>query len=270
MEDLVMTFEALKQRQSAMWGNGPYQKVTETLSDMHALVIERLDPGPGIAWLDLACGTGAVAERAARAGATVTGVDLAPALIETARQRAQEQALEIDYRIGDCERLEFPDAAYDRLSSTCGIMFAPDQTASAHELARVVRPGGRIALANWAPEGGVGQMFAMMKPFMPPPPPDAGNPFEWGRQDVVRKLLGEAFELDIEEHVSVLNIASGEDYWQLFSSSYGPTKTVADALEEDRREQFHQAWVEFFESRYPSSRGISHNREYLLVLGTRR
>ncbi|MGH8931926.1 MAG: class I SAM-dependent methyltransferase [Egibacteraceae bacterium] len=265
-----MAFEELKQRQSVMWGNGPYQNVTETVSEVHALVVERLQPKPGVPWLDLACGTGAVAERAARAGASVTGIDLAPALIETARQRAQEQTLEIDYRVGDCERLDLGDAAYGRLSSTFGIMFAPDHEATAHELARVVAPGGRIALANWTPEGGLGQMFKMMRPFLPPPPPDAGNPFDWGREEVVRKLLVDAFELGIEERVSTLNVPTGEDYWQLMSSSYGPTKTAAEALDDDRREQFHQTWVDFFGSNYQSDGAVSHTREYLLVLGTRR
>ena len=265
-----MAFEELKQRQSAMWGNGPYQKITETLSDIQALVTESLHPQPGIRWLDLACGTGAVAELAAGAGASVTGVDLAPALIDTAKQRAQEQKLEIDYRVGDCEQLDLDAAAYDRVSSTCGIMFAPDHAATAHELARVVAPGGRIALANWTPEGGVGQMFTMMGPFLPTPPPGAGSPFAWGREEVVRQLLGSAFELDIEERVSTLNVPTGEDYWQLFSSSFGPTKTAVEALDEDRRTQFHQTWVDFFDSSYRSDSGVSHTREYLLVVGTRR
>jgi hypothetical protein len=148
-------------------------------------------------------------------------------------------------------------------------MFAPDHTATAHELARVVAPGGRIALANWTPEGGVGQMFTMMGPFLPTPPAGAGSPFAWGREEVVRELLGDACELDIEEHVSTCNVATGEDYWQLFSSSYGPTKTAAEALDEERREQLHQTWVDFFDSRYRSDGGVSHTREYLLVVGTR-
>jgi ubiquinone/menaquinone biosynthesis C-methylase UbiE len=211
-----------------------------------------------------------VAELAARAGASVTGIDLAPKLIETARQRAHQQALEIDYRVGDCERLDIDDAGYDRLSSTFGIMFAPDHAATADELARVVATGGRIALANWTPDGGVGQMFTMMKPFLPPPPPGAGNPFDWGREDVVRKLLADAFELNIEQHVSTLSVPTGEDYWQLFSSSYGPTKTAAEALDEDRLDQFHQTWVEFFDRHYRSHGEVSHPREYLLVVGTRR
>jgi ubiquinone/menaquinone biosynthesis C-methylase UbiE len=265
-----MPFEELKERQAVMWGTGPYQNITETIQDIHATVVERLDPRPGDRWLDLACGTGAVAERAARGGAKVTGVDLAPALIETAMQRAQEQGLEIDYRIGDCERLELEDASYDKLSSTCGIMFAPDHEATAREIGRVVAPGGRIALANWTPEGGLGQMFAMMRPFQPPPPPGVGSPFSWGEEGHVRDLLGDAFELEIEEQVSTLRIPSGEDYWQLFSSSYGPTKTAADALDDERREEFRRTWVDFFESRYRADGEIAHTREYLLILGTRR
>jgi ubiquinone/menaquinone biosynthesis C-methylase UbiE len=263
-----VSFEELKQRQSAMWGTGPYQRITETLTDIHALVLERLDPQPDDRWLDLACGTGAVAELVAKRGAQVTGLDLAPALIETARQRAQEQGLEIEYHIGDCENLQFGNASFDKVSSTCGIMFAPDHEASARELARVTKPGGRVALANWTPEGGLGRMFQMMAPFQPAAPPS--SPFDWGREECVRELLGDAFDLEIEEHVSTMRISSGEEYWDLFSSSYGPTKVLADSLDDSRREEFHRAWVDFFEQNYRSNGEIAHTREYLLVLGTRR
>jgi SAM-dependent methyltransferase len=265
-----MAFDELKARQAVMWGNGPYQRITETLPDIHGLVIERLAPSPGDRWLDLACGTGAVAELAAGRGAGVVGVDLAPALIETAEQRAEERGLEIDYRVGDCERLELDDASFDKVSSTCGVMFSPDHEATARELGRIVAPGGRIALANWTPEGGLGQMFQMMRPFQPTPPPGVGSPFDWGREEHVRELLGSDFQLEIEEHVSTLRVPGGEDYWELFSTSYGPTKTAADALDEDRRDEFHRTWVDFFESRYRAGDEIAHTREYLLVLGTRR
>jgi ubiquinone/menaquinone biosynthesis C-methylase UbiE len=137
-----MAYEELKQRQSAMWGTGPYQRITETITDLHEAVVERLAPEPGDRWLDLACGTGAVAERAAAAGAEVTGLDLAPVLIETAKGRAAELGLEIDYVVGDAERLGFPDASFDKVSSTVGIMFAPDHEAAARELARVTAPRG--------------------------------------------------------------------------------------------------------------------------------
>jgi ubiquinone/menaquinone biosynthesis C-methylase UbiE len=262
-----MGYEELKQRQSVMWGNGPYQRVTETLTDIHERVVDRLAPRPGQRWLDLACGTGAIAERAAEGGATVVGVDLAPALIETARERAAERDLDVDYRVGDCEQLELTAGSFDAVSSTCGIMFAPDHEASARELARVTRPGGRIALANWTPTGGLARMFKVMAPFVPAPPPS--NPFDWGDEQRVRELLGEAFELEISEHVSTLRVPTGEAYWELFSTSYGPTKTLADSLGA-RREELHRDWVDFFESNYRVNGEIAHTREYLLVTGERR
>jgi SAM-dependent methyltransferase len=262
-----MAYEELKQRQSVMWGTGPYQRITETITDIHDIVVERLAPAPGDRWLDLATGTGAVAEKAAAAGARVTGLDLAPVLIETAKERAAELGLDIEYVVGDVERLELADASFDKVSSTCGIMFAPDHEAAAGELARVTKPGGRIALANWTPQGGLAQMFKVMAPYMAAPPPS--SPFDWGDESRVRELLGESFELELEEHVSTLTVPSGEDYWELFSTSYGPTKTLADSLG-DRREELHRDWVDFFETNYKSNGEIVHTREYLLVLGTRR
>lgn len=265
-----MAFEELKQKQSVAWGTGPYQNITETIVDIHARVIDRLAPQPGVKWLDLACGTGAVAEQAAEKRADVIGLDLAPALIETAQERARERGLDIDYRVGDCENLEFEDGAFDVVSSTCGVMFAPDHETTAIELARVVKPGGRIGLANWTPEGGVAKMFAMMKPFQPPPPEGAGVPFQWGSEEYVEGLLGDAFDLELERHVSHLRVPTGEDYWQLFVSSFGPTRTLAESLDEDRRKELHKTWVDFFESNYRADGEIDHDREWLFVYGARR
>jgi ubiquinone/menaquinone biosynthesis C-methylase UbiE len=262
-----MAYEELKERQSKMWGTGPYQRITETITDIHDVVLERLGPEAGDRWLDLATGTGAVAERAAAAGADVTGLDLAPALIETAKERAGQLGLEIDYMVGDVERLPFDDASFDKVSSSCGIMFAPDHEASARELGRVTRPRGRIALANWTPTGGLAKMFKVMAPYQPAPPPS--SPFDWGDEARVHELLGEAFELELEERVSTLRTPSAEAYWELFSTSYGPTKTLADSLG-DRRENLHRDWVEFFEKNYKTNGEIAHTREYLLILGTRR
>ena len=262
-----MAFDELKARQSVMWANGPYQAITETLIDLQDLTVSSLAPAPGVAWLDLACGTGAVAERAASAGAEVVGIDLSPGLIETAQNRAGQLGLTIDYRVGDCENLDVPDGAFDVVSSTCGFMFAPDHEATARELARVVKPGGRLGLANWTPEGGVGDMFRVMAPFNPAPPPS--SPFDWGKPDRVRDLLGDAFDLDIREEISTTESPSAEAYWDLFSSSYGPTKTLADNLGE-RREELKAAWVDMFNAKYAVDGGIVHTRAYLLVLGTRR
>ena len=264
-----MAFAELKARQSVMWGNGPYERITATLSDIHDLVIERLDPQPGVDWLDSACGTGAVALLAAENGATVTGMDLAPVLIDRARELAAERGLDIQFEVGDAEETPYDDASFDAISSTCGVMFAPDHAAVAGELARITRPGGRIALACWTPEGGLGQMFGMMRPFLPTPPGGVGSPFAWGKEDHVRGLLGESFELEFEERDSVFSTDSGESYWQLFSSSYGPTKSAAEALDADRRTEFRDTWVDFFEERREGDE-VVHHREYLLTLGTRR
>ncbi len=266
-----MAFEELKAKQSVVWGTGPYQNVTETIPDIHERVIERLAPTEGVLWLDLACGTGAVAELAAQAGADVTGVDLAPMLIETAKERASERGLDIDYRVGDCENLEFEDGAFDVVSSTCGVMFAPDHEATANELARVVKPGGRIGLANWTPaEKGLAAIFGIMRPFQPAPPEGAGFPFAWGDEEHVNELLGGAFDLDIERGISPLRLPNGEAYWQLFSSSYGPTRTLSESLDDDRREELHRSWVDFANTELADDGEIEHRREWVLVYGTRR
>jgi SAM-dependent methyltransferase len=119
-----LAFEELKQRHAVIWGSGPYQGVTETIRDLHEAVIERLDPQPGERLLDLATGTGAVAELAAATGTEVVGIDIAPALIEQAKERAAERGLDIEYRVGDAEALDLEDASFDLVSSTCGVMFA--------------------------------------------------------------------------------------------------------------------------------------------------
>jgi SAM-dependent methyltransferase len=264
-----MAFAELKARQSVMWGNGPYERITNTIRDIHELVIERVDPKPGEKLLDAATGTGAVAILAARRGADVIGQDLAPVLIETARERAAEEGVDVRFEVGDAEVLTYDDASFDVVTSTCGVMFAPDHEAVARELARVTKPAGRLALACWTPEGGLGQMFRMMGPFLPPPPAGVGSPFDCGREDHVSALLGDAFELSFEEHVSTLAVSSGQEYWELFSSSYGPTKTAAEALDSERRNEFRRTWIDFFENLRDGDE-VVHEREYLLTLGTRR
>ncbi len=265
-----MAFEELKQRQSMVWGNGRFELVAETIGDVHDALVAAIEPAEGDLWLDLACGTGAVAERAASAGAAVTGIDLAPALVETARRRAGQLGLDIDYRVGDAENLsDVEDGRFDVVSSSFGVIFAPDHRAAAAELARVVRPGGRVGLTTWTPEGEIGGMFSMLAPFQPPPPPEAGSPLDWGRRDHVEQLLGDAFDLEFENRISRLRVEGLEEHWQLFANNFGPTKTLVESLDDERREELHQAWLDFYRSRYGEGPS-EHEREYLLVLGTRR
>jgi SAM-dependent methyltransferase len=266
-----MAFEQLKERQSFVWGNAPFEEVADTIADIHRVVVDALLPAEGQRWLDVACGTGDLAELAAREGADVVGVDFAAPLVETAKQRAAEHGLDIDYRVGDAENLQFEDGAFDVVSSTFGLMFAPDHRAAAGELARVTKPGGRIGLSTWTPEGGIGDMFRMMAQFQPPPPEGAGAPLDWGRPEHVRELLGDAFDLEIEERNSVFEMPSAEDYWTKFSPAFGPCKTLLETLDDEGRAKVHDTFTRFFEEKFSSSDGsIAHPREYLLILGTRK
>jgi SAM-dependent methyltransferase len=264
-----MAFEELKERQGMIWGAAPFEVVAETIADVHQAVVDAIGAADGMRWLDVACGTGGVTERAAAAGADVTGIDLAPALIETAKRHAAEKGLEIDYRVGDAEDLEVEDASFDVVTSTFGVMFAPDQTRAAGELARVARPGGKLALSTWIPDGGIGAMFEMMAPFQPPLPEGAGAPLDWGRTEHVEQLLGDAFELSFETRTSTDSSESGESFWQFYVANFGPVKTLAGMLDDDRREELHRAWVDFFETNYRTNGGIAYPREWLLVLGSR-
>jgi SAM-dependent methyltransferase len=261
-------FEELKQRHAVVWGSGPYQGVTETITDIHEAVIKRLDPQPGQRLLDVACGTGAAAELAATTGAEVVGVDIAPALIEQAKERAAERGLDIDYRVGDAEALDFEDGSFDLIASTCGVMFAPDHQAIASELARVTKPDGRIALACWTPDSKMAELFGVMRPFQPTPPEGVANPFNFGGEDYVRNLLAQDFELEFVTGESVLEADSGETVWQLFSNEYGPTKTLADSLDDERREELHRGFVDLHEGSRVDG-GIEFSRTYLITLGTR-
>lgn len=264
-----MGFEELKQRHSVVWGTGPYERISATIADLQGEVVARLDARPGVRWLDVATGTGEVAKRAARAGADVVGLDIAPALIETAKREAAAEGIAIQYDVGDAEAMPYDDASFDVVSSSCGVMFAPDHEAIARELGRVTRPGGRLGLACWTPDGTLGDMFRVMATHAPPPPAGAGSPFDWGLEEHVAGLLGDAFDLEFVFLDSILVSPSAEDVWELFSTSYGPTKTLADSLDDERREELRRDFVELH-ARYDEGDGVRMPRRYLLTLGTRR
>jgi SAM-dependent methyltransferase len=190
-------------------------------------------------------------------------------LIETAKRLAAEEGLEIRYEVGDAEQLPYEDGSFDVVSSSFGAMFAPDHEAVARELARVTRPGGRLGLAVWDPDGGIGDFFRLVGKFQPPPPEGAGNPLEWGREEHARELLANDFDLRFVRGMDPQVGESGEQLWQLFVSSFGPMKTLHDSLEEPRRKELHDAYVEHMEQHRTDGR-IEAPREYLLILGTRR
>jgi SAM-dependent methyltransferase len=264
-----MAFERLKERQSVVWGSAPFENVAADIAEVHDHLVAELAPHEGEEWLDVGTGTGGVAVRAARAGAKVTGSDLAPALIETAKRLAAEEGLDVDYHVGDAEELPYGNASFDVVSSSFGAIFAPDHKAVARELARVCRPGGRLGLSAWNPNGGQGDFFNMVAAFQPPMPEGAGSPLEWGREEYAGDLLDGEFDLRFV-HGSAPQVGeSGEEIWQLFRTSFGPVKTLYETLPEPRREELHQTYVDHFEE-YRTDGGIEAPRQYLLILGTRR
>jgi SAM-dependent methyltransferase len=259
--------ERWKADQARIWGAGSWQEVAERqLFPVHEELVRRLGPRPGERWLDLATGTGAVALRAARAGADVAGLDLAPALIATARRLAGEQGLGVRFDVGDVERLPYADAAFDVVSSAHGAVFAADHAAVARELARVCRPGGRLGLTYWRPDPELGPLWER---FGSTRPAGADRPADWARPEYVHERLGGAFELELVEASCPWTGASGEAIWQLTVTADGPAKTALAALPPAEREALRRDWVECFE-RHRTAEGIRFERLYLLVLGVRR
>src|ERR687894_2778546 len=170
MSQTITEMEALKSRLKATWMSGDFDKIAQIIEPGAAAFIERLALAPGTRVLDVACGTGNLSLPAARAGAAVTGIDIAPNLIETARRRALSEGLKIDFDEGDAEQLPYADASFDVVVTMFGAMFAPRPELVAAELVRVCRPGGRIAMANWTPGGFIGRMFKIGGRHVPPPP----------------------------------------------------------------------------------------------------
>jgi SAM-dependent methyltransferase len=264
-----VAFDELKQRQAAAWSSAAFENLEPDIAGMHDDLVGRLAPKAGERWLDVGCGPGAVALRAARAGAEVTGLDLAPGLIETARRRAAEEGLSIRFDVGDAEALPYGDAEFDIVSSSVGVIFAPDHRAAAAELARVVRPGGRLGVTAWRPEAGVCAMLKIMADYQPPPPEGAGNPFEWGSETYVTDLLGGSFELEFSEGNAPQDAESGEAIWRRASEFAGPMKMTRESLDADRRAELDERMVAFFEQ-FRRNGGIHQSRPYLLIRGTRR
>ena len=265
------TIQPHNERPAAVWSSGgkDYDQISQGIADSIEHCVMRLNPQPGERILDLSTGTGWTSRVVARRGAKVIGVDIASGLLEAARARAAAEALPIEYQLGDAENLPFEDRAFDAVVSTCGIMFASRPEAAAAELARVCRPGGRIALTTWLSDSNLYRMFEVMKRYMPAPPtPAPRSPFEWGRVERIRELLGGAFELRFEKGVSYYREPSPEAAWNTFSTGYGPTRMLADTLYPDRREALRQDFTAFHAG-FTTELGICVPREYWLTIGVR-
>ncbi|HEX8029771.1 MAG TPA: class I SAM-dependent methyltransferase [Vicinamibacterales bacterium] len=268
------TIEQHNEKPAAVWSSGGdrYNAISRGIADSIEHCVMRLNPKRGERILDLATGTGWASRLIARRGAKVIGVDIAPDLLEAAREYAAAENLSIDYRVGDAEKLPFDDGEFDAVVSSVGVMFASRPEAAARELARVTRNGGRIALTTWLSDGNVFKMFQVMKQYMAAPAAGATpapSPFAWGNPDRIRDLLGSAFDLKFERAVSYYREPSPEAAWETFVTGYGPTKMLAAGLDPDRRERLHEDFVAFHAG-FPTALGICVPREYWLTVGMRK
>lgn len=224
---------ALKERQRAMWATGDFPSIARMISEVGETCVEAAGIEPGMEVLDVACGAGNAAIPAAQRGARVTGLDLTPELLEAGREQAAEAGVEVAWVEGDAEALPFGDASFDRVISTFGVMFAPRHDVAAAELVRVCRPGGQIVMCNWTPDGAVGQLFAAMAKYVPPPP-GGKPPVLWGTAGHLRELFSGAGEPRLEPRV-VRIPRDPVDYMAYFEENFGPMILAKAALEPEGR-----------------------------------
>lgn len=261
---------ALKQQHRATWAAGDYAAVAQRIWEVGARIVQRVGVAPGEDVLDVACGTGNAAIPAAQAGAQVTAVDLTAELFDAARAIAQEAGVQVDWIEGDAEALPLGDASFDVVLSTFGCMFAPRHEVVAHELARVLRPGGRLGLCNWTPDGAIGGFFATIGKHLPPPPPFALPPPLWGNEDHVQHLFdGTGINLDFHRETVEFIFDSVSDIFEFYATNFGPVIKARERLEPDGRwPALRDDLLVYFErNTTPVGDAILWPAEYLVVLG---
>jgi ubiquinone/menaquinone biosynthesis C-methylase UbiE len=231
-------FAAIKLKQQATWASGDFAVVGTTLQIVGETLAEAADIRAGERVLDVAAGNGNATLAAARRFARVTSTDYVPALLDKGAQRAAAEGLEVQFRVADAEDLPFADGSFDVALSTFGAMFTPDHFRPAREMLRVVRAGGRIGLANWTPEGFIGQLFRIVGAYLPPP---AGlkSPALWGTEPHIVELFGaQATKIRAERRHFNFRYRDAAHWIQVFRDFYGPTHKAFAALEGEQRESF--------------------------------
>lgn len=261
----------LKTIHRATWAAGDYATVAQAIDDVPPRdLLARVEITPGLDVLDVAAGTGNIAIRAAAAGAQVIGLDLTPELFETARRRAAEHGVAVDWVEGDAEDLPYADESFDRVLSAFGVQFAPRHEVAAGELARVCRPGGLIGLVNWTPEGQIGELFKIMGRHLPAPPAFASPPPLWGDEDHVLALFaGTGVEFEFVRGYNPWRFASAEDYATFMETNYGPTLKARERLSaEGRWDACRAEIVEMAQRRNEATDGtLLMWAEYLVAVG---
>jgi SAM-dependent methyltransferase len=263
--------ESLKTRLKAMWMAGDFGQVAKVIETNAEEFIARLALTSGTRVLDVACGSGNLSIPAARAGAIVTGVDIAPNLLEQARARAESEGLAVQFDEGDAENLPYADKAFDTVVSMYGAMFAPRPELVAAELVRVCRSGGRIAMANWTPGGFIGQMFKVTGKHVPPPP-SMPSPIKWGDEETVRERLRDGIaDLQLTRRMCQFKYPfPPAEVVESFRLYYGPTQRAFAALEAEGqdalRSDLERLWAEHNQA---TDNTTYVEGEYLEVIATR-
>ncbi|MGZ5132885.1 MAG: class I SAM-dependent methyltransferase [Caldimonas sp.] len=262
---------ALKARQQTAWASGDYAVIGTTLQ----LVGEQLAEACDLHWdervLDVAAGNGNATLAAARRGTKVTSTDYVAGLLDRGKERADAERLEVRFQTADVEALPFDDASFDAVLSTFGVMFAPDHARSAAELGRVCRPGGRIGLANWTPDGFIGQLFKVLGRQLPPPP-GVQPPSLWGVESHLRSLFGEhAAAIAVTRRMFNFRYRSAAHFIDVFRTWYGPVHKAFAALPADKAAALEHDLTELLNTMNRAGPGtLVVPSEYLEVVVTRR
>jgi SAM-dependent methyltransferase len=262
----------LKRVHRSTWAAGDYAAVAEVIDERpprDLLASVEIKPGQDV--LDVATGTGNIAIRAAAAGASVVGLDLTPELFETARRRAEQHDVTVDWVEADAEELPYEDASFDHVLSAFGVQFAPRHEVVARELVRVCRPGGLIGLVNWTPEGQVGELFKIMGRYLPAPPDFASPPPLWGDEQHLRGLFGDTVQLEFTRGQNPWRFDSPEHYVVFMETFYGPlVKARARLTTEGRWEECRGEILALAQRRNEATDGsLLMHAEYLVAVGRR-
>jgi ubiquinone/menaquinone biosynthesis C-methylase UbiE len=262
---------AIKGRQQQTWASGDFDRIAATITMTGELLCEAVDVQPGQSVLDVATGSGNTAIAAARRFAHAAGVDYVPALVARGQERAACEKLTIDFKEGDAENIPYPDASFDAVLSTFGAMFAPNQERAASELLRVCKPGGKIGMANWTPEGFIGELFRVNARYVPPP---AGlkPPVLWGKEERLRELFGDGISsLQVTRRTFQFRYMSADHWIDFWRTYYGPTFKTFAALDEASQDALAQDLRELVARYNRSGNGtMVVPSEYLEVVATKR
>ena len=226
-------FAAIKQKQQATWASGDFAVVGTTLQIVGESLAEAVDVRAGERVLDVAAGNGNATLAAARRFAQVTSTDYVPALLEKGRERARAEGLSVRFETADVENLPYADASFDVVLSTYGAMFAPDHARTASEMMRVLRPGGRLGMANWTPAGFIGRLFKVIGAHLPPPP-GLQSPALWGTKAHLASLFPQASDIACTPRHFNFRYRSAAHWVQVFRNFYGPTHKAFAALDTTR------------------------------------